>query len=94
MHVNGNLLTVAFSALMACSLVKPRLITMAMFSSEGVGPAPPPPDVTAGAGFECSKGAEKSVVEYMNGMCIYAYIQTTRTKIFNVVNIIGLSIQL
>lgn len=57
------MLTVAFSALMACSLVKPRLITMAMFSSEGVGPAPPPLDAAAGADFVCSKGAEKSVVK-------------------------------
>ena len=47
---------------MACSLENPRLITMAMFSSEGVGPAPPPPpDPAAPAGLGGSNGEEKSV---------------------------------
>ena len=52
-------LTVAVRALMACSLENPRLITIAILSSEGAGPAPPPPDPAAGLGG--SKGEEKSV---------------------------------
>ena len=58
-----NYLTVAFRALIACSFENPRLITIAIFSSEGVGPAPPPPpppDPAAPAGLGGSNGKEKS----------------------------------
>ena len=61
---------------MACSLVKPRLITMAMLSSEGVGPVPPPaPPPDAGAGLGGSNGEAKSVQDksQCNQPMIYKY---------------------
>ena len=65
MQNHSGYLTVALRALMACSFENPRLITMAMFSSEGVGPAPPPPPppdpaAPADAGLGGSNGNEKS----------------------------------